>query len=196
MLRVWILILLFTFQAYGKDFGKQGATFPIVEEGLIQMIKRKLSRVDITQHQQLMQKRARKAVETPQGFYLPRASKDQSYLVDPTFELKEDIRLPGGRVLFDKGTKINPLEHTPLDKKIILLDAEDKEQVKWLKNKNIDLNDLIILTNGSPIFLSKAIKRPVYFDQHKQFVNKFDIKHLPAVVAQENNLIRVLICQI
>lgn len=196
MLKAVALILLLYSKAFTRDFGTKGATFPIIEEGFVHMIERRLKNIDIPKHQQFIQERAKKQVLNPKGFHLPRATNERSYLVDPTFELKEDIKLPDGKILYSKGTKVNPLDHMPLDRKLILLDGLDKRQIKWLEDFNINEKDVVILTNGSPIELSDQLNRPIYFDQHKQFVSKFSIDQLPAVVSQENNLIRVLICQI
>lgn len=196
MLKAIALILLLYSKAFGKDFGTKGAMFPIVEEGFVYMIERRLKNIDIPKHQKLIQEKAKKQILNPKGFYLPRATRQRSYLVDPTFELKEDIKLPDGKLLYAKGTKVNPLDQMPLDKKIILLDGEDQRQIKWLQDLGQNESDVVILTNGSPIALSDQLNRPIYFDQYKQFTSKFSIDQLPAVVSQENKLIRVLICQI
>jgi hypothetical protein len=45
-----LMILLTTHIALGKDFGKQGATFAVKEEGFLAMIMRKLQSLDIAEH--------------------------------------------------------------------------------------------------------------------------------------------------
>ncbi len=52
---VVIVLVAISNQIIAKDFGKQGATFAIEEEGFPAMIMRKLQSLNIIEHQQKMQ---------------------------------------------------------------------------------------------------------------------------------------------
>jgi len=48
-----------------------------------------------------------------------------------------------------------------------------------------------ILTGGSYLDLMRRWKRPVYYDQQGQLVEKFGIRHVPALVSQEGKRLRI-----
>jgi len=187
--------------ANAVDFGKVGTSFEVKEEGFIAMIKRKLSQVDIEEHQRQMIETARKkAVEPVKVKGIRKTVKEQSFTFDLTYTLKEDIYLPGGKLLYKAGTMVNPLEHMSLDKKLIFIDGTDKEQVQWFKDKKADGSfaekDKLLLIAGKPIDLGNELDREVYFDQAGVLTSKFKIEQVPAIVEQEGKILRIKEVQI
>jgi len=181
---------------FGKDFGTNGATFEIKEEGFLAMIYRKLKSVDMQQEQKKMQDIARKRVEEPMAVAgIKRTEKAQSFTFDPTYTLEEDALLPNGKLLYKAGTTVNPFDHMHLEKKLIFIDGRDEEQVEWFKGQRrieqIKEEDKLILVAGRPFDLEKELDREVYFDQSGSLVQKFKIEQVPAIVEQEEKVLRI-----
>jgi conjugal transfer pilus assembly protein TraW len=128
-----LLVMISTNQiTLAKDFGKQGTTFEVKEEGFVGMMQRKLKDVDLVEHEQKMKDLTRKRIEEPESVEgITRATKTVSHSFDPTYILDEDVFLPGGKLLYPKGTEVNPLDHMTWNGKLIFIDSSDKEQVTW-----------------------------------------------------------------
>ena len=213
------MIMLFTGfylpVAFAKDFGTQGATFAIKEEGFLSMIQRRLASINIAAHQQKMSDIATKTVEEPKVVAnITKASKTQVHYFDPSYVLDHDIVLPSGKLLYAAGTRVNPLDHISWSGKMIFIDERDQSQVEWLKkhhlkqtlkheddniNKDLQLireikdqgDTKIILVGGKPLQLAKEIKHQVYFDQFGELSNRFSITHIPAIVEQEGKQLKI-----
>jgi len=182
--------------ANAVDLGYFGTSFEVKEEGFIAMIKRKLSLVDIEAHQkQMVETAKKKAVEPTRVTGISRTVKEQSYAFDPTYTLKEDIYLPDGKLLYAAGTRVNPLEHMSLTKRLIFIDGTDKEQVEWFKDKrasgSFKKQDKLILVAGRPIDLGNSLGQEVYFDQAGVLTSKFKIEQVPAIAQQEGKYLRI-----
>ena len=193
---VLTVLTLITSKANAKDYGVQGYTFEIKEEGFLAMIYRKLKSLDMQQEQKKMQDIARKRVEEPKAVVvIKRTEKAQSFTFDPTYTLEEDALLPDGRLLYKAGTTVNPFDHMHLEKKLIFIDGRDIEQVEWFKEQReieqIKEEDKLILVAGRPFDLEKELNRDVYFDQQGSLTQKFKIEQVPAIVEQEEKLLRI-----
>lgn len=181
---------------YAKDYGVHGRSFEISEEGFLAMVQRKLGQLDIKKHQQRMQDIAKQRIAEPVPVLgITRAQKARSFTFDPTCTLMEDARLPDGRVLYKAGTKVNPFDYMELDKKLVLIDGRDKEQVRWFKDEQakgkIKLEDKLILVAGRPFDLEKELERAVYFDQSAVITDKLMIRQVPAIVQQQDKLLKI-----
>ena len=197
---IMISIIYFVSSAQAFDFGKRGMTFPIKEEGFVSMMIRKLKTIDIEKEQEKMKQIARDRVEnpTPVASVKP-ATSDREFMHDPSYTLTEDAILPCGKILYKAGTRVNPLEHMTLERKLFFIDARELEQIKWLKeqlNKKIDDNqpliqDRIILVGGSVFKLQEELGTEVYFDQSGELTTKFGIKASPAIAQQEGKLLKI-----
>lgn len=203
-----------------KDFGKQGAIFEIKEEGFVSMMQRKLKKLNLAEHQQKMQDVARKKVEEPAAIAgISKATKTISHSFDPSYVLDQDIVLPCGKLLYARGTRVNPLDHMEWTGRIVFIDGRDTTQISWVKdnywkeilsnngaelaerlsesntdhekhNTNSD-GTKIILTGGRPMELEREIGSPIYFDQAGELTHKFNISHVPAIVEQKGKYLQV-----
>ena len=183
-----------------KDFGTKGHTYPIVEQPFLKMIEQRLGRVDIEREQQKMQEKAKKKVEEPSPVRgITKAEQNRIFYYDPTYELKEDIKLPCGKILHKAGTLINPLEHMNLDRRLFFLDGNDPKQIEWLKTEIANpgkyqdkiLEDRIILVAGRPFDLQEELKQEVYFDQLGRITNQLGIKVVPAIAMQDGLKVKI-----
>lgn len=191
-----ILVILLPQITIAKDFGIYGTIFEVKEEGFLAMIERKLKLVDIEQEKSKMLEIAKTRIEQPVAVSnIKRTQKAQDFTYDPSYIIKEDIILPDGKLLYKLGTKVNPLDHINLDKKLIFIDSRDKEQVEWFKQQQssstIKAEDKLILVAGRPLDLQKELDREVYFDQAGVLTTKFKIKQVPAIIQQEGKVLRI-----
>jgi conjugal transfer pilus assembly protein TraW len=190
------LLLIPCQMVYARDFGTQGHTYKISEQGFLEMIYERLQKVDIEKEQQKMQQIAKERVENPLPVENVVPATDSRVLYyDPTYILDEDVVLPCGTILHKKGTRVNPLDHMELGRRLFFVDARVQEQIKWLKaqlqSPKSDCQDKVILVGGSPLKLQDTLNTPVYFDQGGTLITKFGIRHSPAILEQEDLHLRI-----
>ena len=218
-----VLAFLFCFclclaePSFAKDFGKQGTTFVVKEEGFVAMIKRKLGDLNLEKHQQKMQDIARDRVFSPPPVRgIERCKKQSSHIFDPTFVLDKDVYLPCGKLLYAAGTKVNPLDQMDFTSELVFIDGSDKAQVAFVKERYLSSvtkpasapnsstevsvsggealyhgDTKIILVAGRPLDLAGEIGVHIYFDQFGELTTKFGIKSVPAIVKQEGKHLKV-----
>ncbi len=200
------------------DFGVAGQTFNIVEEPFIEMLKKRLDKVDIEAEQKKIQQKARNQVENPTPVKgIQPAQKNRVFYFDPSYTLDKDIVLPCGKILHRAGTSVNPLEIMNLDRRLFFVDGRVADQIEWLKlqlksslpvQKNqsaqedkenptnqTSIEDRVILIGGSVFKLQKELgdvhADKVYFDQAGELTTKFGIKASPAIVVQDDLLLKI-----
>jgi conjugal transfer pilus assembly protein TraW len=195
-----VSMMIFAQVTKAKDFGVWGANFPIKEQALIDMLQQRAAQLDIQRLQQQMTNQASASVERPiTAISLTKATKYKSFVFDPSYIVSEDVILPCGKILYPKGTSVNPFDWMQLSKQLIFLDGDDQEQVNWLvqqlakggSEQDITAKFKIILVSGSPWLLQSQLNQPVYFDQHSELVKRFGIAHVPAIVSQEERNLRI-----
>ncbi|NRB10193.1 MAG: conjugal transfer protein TraW [Rickettsiaceae bacterium] len=196
-----LINLLFINIVNAKDFGKRQTSFPIAEEGFTLMIKRKLQNLDLAREKEKMLQKMNARIARPRIIkQIPIATRSRQYYYDPTYILTKDISLPDGKLLYKKGTKINPLDHIEFKRRLFFIDGDNKEQITWLKSELIrskrNIENRIILVIGNPIQLNKELTKEgladkVYFDQNNELVDKFMIQAVPARLEQDGNKLKI-----
>jgi conjugal transfer pilus assembly protein TraW len=185
---------------YGTDFGVEGQTFVVAEESFVVMLKKRLEQVDMEQEQLKIQQRAKESVNNPKPVSaIKPAANGRVFYFDPTYTLDKDAVLPCGRILHRAGTRVNPLEHMQLERRMFFVDARQQEQISWLKeqlqHKKQGLVDRVILVDGSVFKMQDELgvehADKVYFDQHGELTSKFGIHHSPAEVMQEGSKLKI-----
>ena len=179
---------------FSKDLGTLGKLYPIEEMDLLETIEKKLSVMEKNGETEAIHKNLLQAgksyVKRPKGIMLPRTKVYKATSIDPRLKLTSDIKDADGKVLFTKGTVINPLDHRRLTKKLCFFDADDSLQVSWAQ-KNCLGYDKLILVNGDFLKTTKALGRRVYFDQNANLVNRFQIEAVPSMVSQQGRRLYV-----
>lgn len=198
--------VIFIVEAHAMDLGQHGATYEVVEEGFVSMVKNRLSGLDLKGHQEEMLQAARRQVLEPAPVVGLRAtSEPREFWYDPSFTLTKDIKLPDGKILHKAGTKVNPLDHMVFERELIFIDGRSQQQVEWLKarldgageknkennNESIRLEMRIILVGGKILELQEDIGRTLYFDQAGELTNKFGIEQVPAMVVQDGKSLKI-----
>jgi conjugal transfer pilus assembly protein TraW len=197
-------VILATLSANAKDFGTNGHTYQIIEQPFLRMIDERLQKVDMKMEQEKMTAIAKERVANSRAVEgLRLATKSRVFYFDPTYILDEDAVLPCGKILHKAGTKVNPLEHMDLNRRLFFIDSREHVQVKWLKDQLTNplskqkepIEDRIILVGGSVFKLKeefgKEHENKVYFDQHGELTTKFGIKASPAVAEQDGLVLKI-----
>ncbi len=198
-----LLVLLFTVSSaisntYAKDYGVQGATYPVVEKDFVQEIQSRLKVMEkngqLAKFQNDVKKQMVNGVNRPKAIAgITKTPEAKSWVFDPSVSVKHDLADQNGRVFYRAGSSVNPLDHISLTKTLLFIDGDDKDQINWaLKQDKIKKGKTkIILVKGAIIELMKEKKVRFYFDQNGVLTQKFQIKHVPAKVEQEGKKLRI-----
>lgn len=173
-------------------FGTQGAVRPVIERNLLEEIELRLSRIDFEEKK----KQAVAKFWSKQKFItLPRAQKNDAWMIDPTVKVTKDIVNPKGEVLARKGDIVNPLDAVPALNTYVLFNARDVKQLEWAYEQKTS-GKLV----GTVMFLSSELdsekgwdhltalrdqfKQEIYMVP-KEMVERFNITGLPAIVSTD-----------
>ncbi|WP_420608065.1 type-F conjugative transfer system protein TraW [Novosphingopyxis sp.] len=177
-----------------RDYGQQGAVFPVIERDLLAQIQSRLVAMETSGETRRLnaelKRRTIARVNRPEPVAgLVSATQARSWAFDPTITLAADIRGAKGELIWAKGARVNPLDSVPLREPLLFIDGDDPDQLGWALQQNARAK--LILTRGAPLALMKARKRRFYFDQGGKLVKHFGIGALPARVAQEGRQLQV-----
>jgi len=177
-----------------KDLGCHGELFPIKEESLLEVIKRRLLNMQengtLETYQKQLAEQAKKKALTPEPLHhIQHTQLPRSFYYDPTLTLSEDLKDHEGRLFGRQGDKANPLEILPLTKELLFIDGEDEPQVTWALSRTFPSK--IILVRGQPLKLEERHHRPFYFDQLGLLTGRLKIKQVPARVIQEGDRLKI-----
>nr|WP_315457998.1 type-F conjugative transfer system protein TraW [uncultured Sphingorhabdus sp.] len=181
---------------HARDYGQQGALFPITEPDLLEQIQRKLMALQASGataklNEDLKRRTIAKVNRPAPVSGLGIASAIRSWAFDPTISVAEDISDDKGRIIMAAGTRVNPLDTVPLRQMLVFLDGDDPSQLDWA-TKNFGSSAVkLILVNGAPLQLMRGKQRRFYFDQGGKLVRHFNIKAVPATVKQQGRLLLI-----
>lgn len=169
------------------DLGTWGATFPIHEMSLWEVIQQKLRALDGKAMQEFQKDFLKKA---QQSIHRPRSPKGwsatltpRSWTWDPSITASKDITGPQGEVIVPKGTTVNPLHHVSWGVPLLIIDGDDHRQVTWALSQE----GTLVLVKGSPLEIEKNHGRPVYFDQGGSLLHRFSLTHVPGRIQQKGD---------
>lgn len=190
-------MLLFdnTNKAEAKDLGTHGRVWEIKEKDIVSYIKSQITEEKAQKIQKDFISKSKQHINRPKPVSgITKTIEAKIHYYNPEITLTKDILDQTGKVLYSKGTKVNPLNHQPFTRQLLFIDGDDIKQVMFavLKNKKIGGDLKIILTNGSPIELMRKNKTiRFYFDQEGYLTKTFGIKTVPTLVKKDGNLMRV-----
>lgn len=179
-----------------KDYGAHGPTWEIAEPNLLEVIQARLSAMDesgeLEDMRDEMQETTRAYVNRPRPVLglLP-AEEARSFEVDLTITLERDLMDHRGQVFARAGTRINPLDYSHYNQRIVVFDGDDPDQVSFALSEGNELDTLLVLTNGAPLELMRAHGRRFYFDQDGQITSRFQVTRLPSVITRGNRVMVV-----
>lgn len=171
------------------NLGIVGKTYPIKERDALDEVEARARKVDWKKQLAKIKPMSHR----PPGLRdLPRVRKADSFLVDMTYILDMDIPDDKGGILYPKGYVFNPLDYVPFTKTMVIINAEDKEQVAWFKTSPYAgrFETLLLITNGSFADTTKAVKQQAFYAVGK-VLDRFHVKSVPSVIRQEGRYMRV-----
>ena len=198
MIRNALLIsaLICATPAVARDYGQQGAVFPIAEPDLLEQIRAKLMRLEASGETARLnadlKRRTIARVNRPSPVEgLSIASTARQWRFDPTIAVEHDIRDHKGRTVVERGTRVNPLDTVPLRQPLVFIDGDDAGQLSWAARRYKPAAAKLILVKGAPLELMRARQRRFYFDQGGKLVKHFRIRAVPATVEQQGRMLIV-----
>ncbi|MRS03887.1 hypothetical protein EG832_11810 [bacterium] len=166
--------------AIGKELATTGRTYPIAERDALEEVEERARSVDWQKHL----KAIKPGNYRPENLTkLPRAHKNNKFLVDMTYMLENDIVNDKGELLYPKGYRFNPLDFVSYNKTLVVINGEDPDQVQWFQSSSLTerMDVSLYITQGSSTDLSRKIKRPVFYATNP-FVGRFQLKAVPSIV--------------
>ena len=182
--------------AAARDYGQQGAVWPVIEPDLLRQIHARLQHLETTGEtarlNEELKRRTIARVNRPEpvaGVSL--AADTRVWRFDPTITVERDIADDKGRTIIAAGTRVNPLDTVPLRAPLVFLDGDDAAQLAWASRRFGPTAEKLILVRGAPLELMKARQRRFYFDQGGTLVKHFGIRAVPATVEQQGRVLIV-----
>lgn len=187
-----ISLAIFGGSTCAKDLGVSGKTWPITEEDIRKVIAQELVQKDPTEFNQKLKDSAKNFVKNLPKRGFPRADTTATTYVDLSIELTSDIQGPvklddgtiAWRVLWPKGTKVNPLESVAMNSAILFFDGDDPQQLAFVQKANAKYSARISIVeagSGNIDESTKKLGRPVFY-ANDLMLQKFKIEKLPTLV--------------
>lgn len=172
-----------------KDFGTHGPVWEIAEPNLLEVIKARIETMqnngELDAMREEMQDTTRAYVNRPRPVLgLMPAEETHTFEVDLSITLDRDLMDHRGVVFAHAGTRINPLDYSHFNQRIVVFDGDVPEQVAFALSEGNELDTLLVLTNGAPLKLMRSHGRRFYFDQDAQITSRFQISRLPSVITR------------
>ncbi|NCA89630.1 MAG: hypothetical protein EOM92_12175 [Gammaproteobacteria bacterium] len=170
-----------------------GQLHPIAEPDIIDYAREKAARLDWPT---LLAEARTRAKQHIQGVALPAAKQDQTYYVDLSVRVKQDIHGPNG-LLARAGTVINPLTQVLVRSHYVFFDPASPAQLAivkdWLREHR---NVVLIATELAPlsaarVALSAELGQPVYH-LNPTLASRFQLREVPALAMAEGPYLKVI----
>lgn len=180
------------------DLGVVGPTYEISERDALELITSELKRMEksgeLTKYQEDYKKRVIDGIEHPrplEGFKSTETAETHYY--DPSMVTDKDIVDATGKVLYARGTRVNPFDYIGWNSYLLFVDGRDEKQLAFGKKiaATSDRPVKIVLVAGEPLSLMRKWKSTVYFDQGGKLIKRFAITQVPAIVRQEGKRLRI-----
>ena len=198
MKKLFLLIILTAKIAFCENLGVVGKVYPIAEPDMIDWIKAKAAAmVKNGQWQEIQNKaiaRAKEQINHPTPVAgISDAQVTKVWYYKPMVNLTADLTDGRGHVIAKSGN-YNALRYKPFDVQMLFINGNNLKQVNWAiaKNSESGIRTKIVLTQGSFLNLDKKYKVWFYYDQNGKYTEKLNIKHVPAIVKQDGEQLRIM----
>ncbi len=183
-------------EAKAADYGVFGALFQVEEPSILETIYARLSDMEANGELAAMEKdmkaKARARIHRPlpvEG--LGRTETYAFFEVDLSITLDRDLADHRGVVFARAGTRVNPLDYSRFDRRLVFIDGDDPDQVAFAVDLAAEEPVKIILVNGAPLELTEEHQVLFYFDQGGLISNRFELTKVPAVVSRADPMMLV-----
>ena len=195
----WTVFAFFcSLPAKADDLGVVGPTYNIAERDVLELMLSKLKHMEksgeLAKYQEDYKKRVIFGIEHPKPIPGIKATETAStHYYDPSMITDKDIVDATGRILFPRGTRVNPLDYVGWNTYLLFADGRDEAQLAYCKNiiAKSDRPVKLVLVAGSPLELMRKWKSSIYFDQSGTLTKRFEITQVPAIVRQEGKRLRI-----
>lgn len=184
-MKIAVGFLLFTLMnniVWANDLGHYGRVWGIEEVNVKQVIANQLAMKNTLKSAKVLRKSLKTLGEHFPSMHLPTARHRLTSYYDPSIALKTDI-VVRGRLLYRKGTWVNPLKVVRPIQDMLYFDGRDKQQldfaIKALRHYPTRL--MLVETGGDPIKLSANLHRPVYYAR-RAIISRFHIVKVPSLL--------------
>ena len=193
-----VVLLPMSSGAGADDLGVVGPTYEIVERDAIELITSKLKHMErsgeLAQYQEDYKNRVINSIEHPRtlaGFKSTETASTHYY--DPSMVTGKDIVDAAGKVIYARGTRVNPLDYVGWNTYLLFVDGRDEKQLAFSKKvvASSDRPVKVVLVAGEPMALMRKWKSTVYYDQGGKLTRRFAITQVPAIVRQEGKRLRI-----
>lgn len=170
-----------------------GPTYPIEEPDVLALIQERLSNMDWSKQVE----KAKAGIFKPTtGQMLPEAEKDDSYLVDLTVGINQDLRGANNEVFAQAGETVNPFDYMTVQTRYVFFDANSAAQRK-VAREWMQAHPYTRLISTLPVEDPEARKamlsemgQPVH-EVNPALVQRFQLRQVPALAYQEGRMLRV-----
>lgn len=211
------LIIFLPWSLLAENLGVYGQIYSIAEPDLLSSIHAKLlayqNNGKLTEMENNLKDRAQKSIlrPTPVADIRDVSNGDKPIIsyYTPALVLQHDIMDQNGKMLYPKGTSINPLDPSTTSKispntyvpqfneTLFFINADNSAQILFVKKAINTLSEKnpfeiykVILINGNLKEASNSLGR-IYFDQHGVLSNLFSIHRVPAVVTRSGIRLKI-----
>ena len=182
-----ILSVLWWAPLAAHNVGTFGRVWPIVEVNAKQEIANELSHVDThTPQIRLRAALAHMGQHLPPA-QLPLAIRQATTYYDPSIALHKDIWVRG-RLLYKKGTWVNPLSIVRPVQNMLYFNGKDPKQLRFALAALTAMPTrlMLVMTQGDPIALSAKLHRPIYYAR-PTLITRFHISAVPSLLGVGKN---------
>ncbi|HCT7898565.1 TPA: type-F conjugative transfer system protein TraW [Enterobacter cloacae] len=188
MNRGLLVLLLISGVVQAKNLGTWGEMYPIAEQDMLTTIHTRLKAMEasgeMAREQEAFRQRVIENTLRPKPVDgLTLAQENTTHYIDPSLTVSDDLKDHHGRVFARKGQVINPLDTVPFTDTLYFIDANNPQQLTWMKaQKPGTLTYRVILVNGDIREATRALNTRIYFDQDGTLSRKFELRAIPARV--------------
>lgn len=186
------LLCVATVGASAGDLGTHGKLWPIGERDFRETFVEQASKVDWGQVNRDLVASVPRWLDSRPDFGLTPAAQSSTVWLDLTATLEKDISVPEfdeasgeyrWKVLYPKGTKVNPLDYQRPHDALVFFNANDPGQVEMARKlvQHDPHRWMLIQTAGNPATTTKQLGRPVFHNK-KVLSDRFGLRASPAIV--------------
>jgi conjugal transfer pilus assembly protein TraW len=177
-------------QASGKDLGVHGKLYEIREEDMLSYVQRKAAEISMAALRESMVRKLEEsyARHSLVSLDVPSATEERVRYVDPSVNVRNPLYDHTGAMIFPAGV-VNPLDHVPLSKSILMLREDQVKRVLEETDKRGE-KPILLLTDGDIRKASSLAGRMVY-RANPLMLRRLQIEKVPSLVTQEGRKLKV-----
>ena len=192
ILATGVLVLVVAISLVGaRTSDRLGPVYPIMEPDWLEWLPKQAEKRLMEKPVTLSKEQLKQAIQRQMpGKDLPEVKVPRTYYIDPTVKASQPVADHTGKIVIPAGGKINPLEHLPAFRPIVILDGSKKRQVEWLKRIVAEEKPLVLIIRGDVVALNSRLGVPVY-PAPADILKRFSIERVPVILNAEGKLVKV-----